>query len=216
MITHVIGYLDKKSLQRARDWLKTTSWVEGSSLAKEVKNNLQANDSSEEMKIVSTSILSGIRTNKDVMMSTFPVKASMPLYTRYIKGMSHGPHVDNALMNDLRLDLAMTVFLSSPDEYKGGELMIEDTFGVQRIKLPQGYAVIYPATSVHGVATVEEGTRDVAVFWIQSGIRDHGRRRILWDLHRCKQKLEERMTPQPILTDIGSIYQNILRQWVEL
>ena len=133
--------------------------------------------------------------------------------------MEYGSHVDNAIMwgqTALRSDIALTVFLTDPKDYDGGELMIEDsTFGVHRVKLPAGEGFLYPANTLHRVAPVTRGHRDAAVTWIQSLVRGVEQRRILFDLERIAAGLRSRAPDAAEAGTLSSVYHSLLRLWAE-
>jgi PKHD-type hydroxylase len=132
--------------------------------------------------------------------------------------MQYGAHIDNAMMGKqpaLRADIALTIFISDPDDYEGGELTIEGDFGRHKVKRPAGQMVVYPASSLHRVMPITRGTRTVAVSWIESYVRDPARRQILIDLQRARAKLNE-MAPQSLEADLAfKCYANLLRMWTE-
>jgi PKHD-type hydroxylase len=220
MITKIECFLEKENLVRIQEWFAKTSWDEGTitsgSHASKVKHNLQISGDSPERRSVTNVIHTSIQKDRDFMMACFPNKASTPLYARYTEGMYYGNHVDNAVMADLRTDIAVTVFLSDPESYTGGDLVIEDSFGTHRIKLPAGSLVAYPASSLHSVSVIDRGIRDVAVFWIQSAVKNPAHRQILWDLYQIRRGLDAFNPDLPRLSDLGCVHQNLLRQWVDM
>jgi PKHD-type hydroxylase len=145
-----------------------------------------------------------------------------PLFNRYEGGQSFGTHVDNAVRqvpgtpHRLRTDLSATLFLSAPDEYDGGELQVEDTFGVHSVKLPPGHLILYPASSLHHVNPVTRGARLASFFWIQSLVRDDAQRTLLFDLDTAIQRLNRDHPEHPSAVQLTGVYHNLLRRWAEL
>jgi PKHD-type hydroxylase len=154
--------------------------------------------------------------------AALPLKVFPPLFNRYAGGQDFGVHVDNAVRlkrgSDFRIrsDLSMTLFLKPPEAYHGGELVIEDLFGEQRVKLGAGDAVLYPASSLHRVEPVTRGTRVAAFFWLQSMVRDDGERRILFDLDRAIQRVvAEKGNGDRAVIELTGVYHNLLRRWAD-
>jgi PKHD-type hydroxylase len=151
--------------------------------------------------------------------AALPLQVFPPLFNRYEGGESFGSHVDNAIRqvsgttHHVRTDLSATLFLSDPADYDGGELVIEDTYGIQSVKLPAGSMVLYPSTSLHHVRPVTRGARICSFFWIQSMVRDDGARTILFDLDLAIQRLPPENDATLQLT---GVYHNLLRRWAEV
>ena len=188
--------------------------------ARMVKNNRQVQPGSPLAEELGEAILQRIGSLPDLVGATFPQRISRPMFSSYSKGMEYGLHVDNGVLQTrhgpIRSDIAMTIFLSPPESYEGGELMIEDIgLGHHRIKLSAGSAFAYPATSLHRVAPVTRGTRLACVLWIQSQVRDPGHRRILADLDNAAGKLRARDPKSPELKLVLASYHNLLRLWAE-
>jgi PKHD-type hydroxylase len=144
------------------------------------------------------------------------------LFNRYQGGQSFGIHVDNSIRqvpgtpHRVRTDISATLFLSAPEEYDGGELIVEDTFGVHNVKLPAGHLILYPASSLHRVTPVTRGQRVASFFWIQSMIRDDGERTLLFDLDMAIQRLSRDQIDHPSVVQLTSIYHNLLRRWADI
>jgi PKHD-type hydroxylase len=150
--------------------------------------------------------------------AALPRRVFPPLFNRYDVGMGFGNHIDNALRGErdpIRTDISATLFLSDPDEYDGGELVVEDLYGTHAVKLPAGSLVLYPSSSVHRVETVTRGSRVAAFFWIMSLVRDAGRRRLLLELDLSIQRLRRGHGELPELVDLSGVYHNLLREWAE-
>jgi PKHD-type hydroxylase len=156
------------------------------------------------------------------MSAVLPKQIFPPLFNRYDAGMTFGSHIDNAvrshasLPGHIRTDVSSTLFLSEPDEYEGGELVVEDTYGAHEVKLPAGDLIIYPATSVHNVTPITRGSRIASFFWTQSMIRDVSHRALLFDLDMSIIRLTQDIPDHPSLVSLTGLYHNLLRQWAEL
>ena len=153
------------------------------------------------------------------MCAAVVVKLLPPLFTRYSGGGTYGNHIDNAIFSvpgtphRVRSDLSATLFFSDPDEYDGGELVVEDSYGSHRVKLPAGHLVLYPGSSLHRVEPVTRGTRYAAFFWIQSLVRDDTQRSLLLELDRAVQALTLEVPESAELARLTGVYHNLLRQW---
>ena len=188
--------------------------------ARNVKNNRQLAPRSPLAEELGDAVLKRIGSLPELIGATFPQRISRPMFSSYGPGMEYGLHVDNGVLQTrhgpIRSDIAMTIFLSPPESYDGGELQIEDIgLGHHRIKLAAGSMFAYPATSLHRVAPVTRGVRLACVLWIQSQIRDPGHRRILADLDNAAGKLRERDPKSAELKLVLAAYHNLLRLWAE-
>ena len=171
-------------------------------------------------------IIKALGQNPLFLSAALPLHVFPPLFNRYSGGQSFGTHVDNAIRqvpgspHRIRTDISATLFFAEPDEYDGGELSIEDTYGVHRVKLPAGHMVLYPATSLHHVTPVTRGARISSFFWIQSMLRDDGQRSLLFDLDLAIQRLGRDLPDQPVAkqtaVQLTGVYHNLLRQWSEM
>ena len=216
--------LDKTQLNSLRAKYDQLQFADGRATAgeraAEVKRNLQLpNDSSEHVQL-SQLVQQALASSPQFMSAVLPLQLSPPLFNRYMSGMAFGEHVDNAIRIDgeapLRADVSMTVMLSTPEEYDGGELVIEDVYGTQRLKLAAGSMVIYPSSSLHRVEAVRRGQRDVVVLWAQSMVRDASQRALLYKLDQSIQNIR-RATPESSEIDqLLAIYNNLLRMWADL
>jgi PKHD-type hydroxylase len=152
--------------------------------------------------------------------AAMPLKIAAPYYARYTKGMSYGVHVDDPVMGQgaelYRSDISVTIFLNSPEDYDGGELVIQTSFGEQQVKLPAGDAVIYPSSSLHRVAEVSHGERLVAVSWIQSLVREADRRALLHDMNLAREALLQEQPDTELTARVNHSYINLVRMWSEL
>jgi len=137
------------------------------------------------------------------------------LFSRYVPGMSYGTHMDNAMMSNMRIDLALTIFLSDPADYDGGQLVANFSTGEREVKLPAGSAVLYPATTLHRVAEVTRGQRLAVVTWIRSLIRDAAKREILHDLQTAHHQLSDQIGKTAEIDLLSKCHANLMRRWIE-
>ncbi|MDH3609563.1 MAG: Fe2+-dependent dioxygenase [Gammaproteobacteria bacterium] len=222
MLVQIKNILGDTELQKIQDLLKTAKFRDGhlsaGMAAQQVKNNLEVSD--EDI----TSVLNNIVMNNVVrhpvyQQAALPHRIATPFYARYETGMEYGEHIDDPIMGQgdrYRSDLAMTIFLNSPDEYKGGELIIQTPFGEQTIKYSAGDAVLYPATTRHRVVKVTSGERLVAVTWVQSLIRDNEQRELLYQLSKTREKMLRKDPDSEDTKCIDSTYVNLVRMWSEV
>jgi PKHD-type hydroxylase len=183
-------------------------------LARGVKNNLQLAGMSPEIEALQEAIAAGFRRAPEFQAFAIPRRVMKPMFSRYEPGMEYGAHIDNAIMGDMRTDLSVTLFLSRPDTYDGGELVIHTPPGNQEIKLDAGEAIVYRSSTLHHVAPVTRGARLAAVTWVQSAVRDEYIRDILYDLHQVTIHPEVVKISDAALT-IGKAYNNLLRYAAE-
>ncbi len=193
--------------------------VTAGELAAQVKNNLQLAFNAAETRVMTGIIHHALQRNPQFVSAALPKLVGTPLFNRYVPGMDFGNHVDNAIrLGEItfRTDVSATLFCSRPDEYEGGELVIEDTYGLHKIKLPAGSLVLYPSGSLHRVEPITGGRRDVAVFWVQSMVRDDAKRCLLFQLDADIQSLRARAPDAPEIVTLAATYHNLLRMWAEL
>src|SRR5688500_13569520 len=199
MLLQVPDVLTAEQLADARDAILGADWVDGRVTAGHqsvrAKNNLQLPEDSPAARKAADLILGALQRNPLFLTAALPLKVFPPLFNRYQGGQSFDNHVDNAIRqvtgtpHRVRTDLSATLYLSQPDEYDGGELLIEDTYGLHNIKLPAGHLILYPATSLHRVRPVTRGARIASFFWVQSMVRDDGQRTLLFDLDMAIQRI---------------------------
>mgnify|MGYP002140250797 CR=1 FL=1 len=163
-------------------------------------------------------VLAALERNPLFLTATLPARIFPPMFNRYEGGGTYGNHVDNAVRvlpdgTRVRTDVSATLFLSDPDDYDGGELTIDDTYGTHTVKLPAGDLVIYPSTSLHRVTPVTRGARIACVFWVQSLIRDDAQRTLLLDLDLAIQRLNRSGAEPDVAVALGGTYHNLLRMW---
>ena len=225
MLLHVPGVLTPEQLREARAVLDRATWVDGRVTAgpqsARVKDNSQIPDDHPVATEVGGVILSALQRNALFMSAALPLRVFPPLFNRYEGGQNFGNHVDNAIRQvprtpvRMRTDLSATLFLSDPADYDGGELLVEDTYGVHSVKLPAGDMVLYPSTSLHRVTGVTRGARVASFFWIQSLVRDDGARTILFDLDSAIQQIGAGTPGHPACVQLTGVYHNLLRRWAE-
>ncbi len=226
MLLQIPELLNKEQVAACRKLLETNNWIDGRITAghqsARAKNNQQLPEDNEHAKNLGDTILAALENNPLFMSAALPLKVFPPLFNRYQHGQSFGNHVDNAIRqvpgtpHRVRTDLAATLYFSDPDEYDGGELVVEDTFGVHSVKLPAGDMILYPASSLHHVRPVTRGDRLASFFWIQSMVRDDGERTILFDLDLAIQRLTSDAPDHPSVVELTSLYHNLLRRWADV
>jgi PKHD-type hydroxylase len=216
----IISVLEPAQVARLLSGLAAHPFVDGKAtahgIAQEIKHNLQAERTGESLAELDQLVSTALYTNATFQAFAFPRRVRAPIFSRYETGMNYGSHVDGAIMNDhgslLRADLAVTLFLSPPESYDGGELIIELAYGEEEIKLTAGEAVVYSADSVHRVAPVTRGVRMAAVTWVQTAVHDSRMRNLLFDLYQALQKVEANEDPKLLLS---KSYHNLLRMTSE-
>jgi PKHD-type hydroxylase len=165
-------------------------------------------------------VLDALGRNPLFMSAVLPKQVFPPLFNRYDAGMTFGSHVDNAIRAGsgvrIRTDVSSTLFISGPDDYDGGELVVEDTYGTHSVKLPAGDMIVYPATSLHRVTPITRGARIASFFWTQSMIRDESKRSLLFDMDMAIIKLNRDHPQHASVVELTSVYHNLLRQWAEV
>lgn len=221
MILCIGDILTPTELEAVVAKLETAEFVDGKATAgwhaRLVKRNTQLPQGSPALAVVREIVSAALQRHVLFQMAVRPHIIRPMLISRYDIGMSYGTHVDNALMHDpsMRSDVSMTLFLSDPATYEGGELIIESTQGEAAFKLPAGSAIVYPSSTLHRVEAVTQGVRLAAVTWIQSLVRDPNRREILFDLDTARQTLFEASGKTPAFDLISKSHANLLREWIE-
>ncbi|MBV8707674.1 MAG: Fe2+-dependent dioxygenase [Acidobacteriaceae bacterium] len=226
MLLAIPDVLTREQLSQGRQLLESADWVDGRITAghqsARTKDNLQIPEDHPAARQLGETILSALGQNALFISAALPLRVFPPLFNRYTGGQSFGTHVDNAIRQVtgtphlIRTDLSATLFFTHPDEYEGGELVIEDTYGTHSVKLPAGHMALYPATSLHHVRPVTRGARVSSFFWIQSMIRDDGQRAMLFDLDTAIQRLNQDIPDHPSAVQFTGIYHNLMRQWAEV
>ena len=226
MIVTVADVLDAAQVADARRALEGAQWVDGKVTAGHqsaaAKHNAQVAEDDPAAIEVGQTILSQLAANPLFVSAALPRHIFPPLFNRYAGGQSFGTHIDNAIRLHrpsgmrIRSDLSATLFLSAPEDYDGGELVVEDVYGVQRIKLPAGHMALYPASSLHHVTPVTRGARVASFFWIQSLVRDDGQRTLLFDLDRATQQAGAALADGAVAVQLAGVYHNLLRRWADV
>lgn len=223
MLLHLHNILTPTEAHDIKSALLEAEWQDGKLTAgnasRQQKTNLQLDPRSPLAEQLGNVLLQRLGQRDDFMAAALPAKIFPPMFNCYCNGGEFGYHIDNAIRQvpntpvKIRTDLSMTLFLSNPDEYEGGELIIDDTFGTQSIKLPAGDLVLYPSTSLHRVTPVTKGHRISSFFWLQSLIRDNEQRRTLYQLDQSIQGLRKGTQDNEHITQLIGVYHNLLRQW---
>jgi PKHD-type hydroxylase len=227
MLICVPNVLSKGEVAEFRSVIDGAIWEDGRSTAGAqsamVKNNEQLPPDGELSRRLGDRVVRALVTNPLFVSAAIPRHIFPPLFNRYGVGHRFGVHVDNAVRGDqltgtrIRTDLSVTLFLSEPDEYDGGELVVEDYYGPQEVKLPAGHLVLYPATSLHTVTPITRGVRVASFFWLQSMIRDSHARSMIFDLDTAIQGLVERLGRNDAeVVKLTGIYHNLIRYWAEV
>lgn len=227
MIHHIPTVLSKEQVQYFRTEMDKIEWVNGKvtagTLSATVKQNQQLSEDHPLTHHLSNIILESLGEHPLFLSAAIPLDIIPPLFNRYENNESFGFHVDNSIRRirgtneRLRTDLSCTVFLSEPEEYIGGELVIEDTYGYHEVKLPAGDMVLYPSTSLHEVSSITRGTRFASFFWVQSLIRDDAKRHLLFNLDESIRELRTvHGDAYPEVMKLTNIYHNLIRMWSEL
>lgn len=189
--------------------------------SEKVKDNLQVPEGHPIARQLGGIVLTALERNPLFLSAALPLKIVPPLFNRYEDGQTYGDHVDGAIRpvagtpHRVRTDLSATLFISEPDEYDGGELVITDTFGTHRIKLPAGNLILYPGTSLHRVVPVTRGTRLASFFWIESMVREDSQRQLLFDLDTAIQELAATVSESHAVNRLLNVYHNLLRHWAD-
>lgn len=228
MLTLIPDVLDAAKVRALRSALDAagSAWVDGRATAghqgAQVKRNLQIAEDSAIARELGGPILAALERNRLFISAALPNRVYPPMFNRYEGEMHFGSHVDGAVRMvpgtgiKMRTDLSATLFLSAPEEYDGGELLIEDVYGTQKVKLPAGHMVLYPATSLHRVTPVTRGVRLASFFWVQSLVKDDARRALLFDLDMSIVRLTRDAPGHESLTTLTACYHNLLRMWSEV
>jgi PKHD-type hydroxylase len=226
MLLQIPDVLTVEQIAQCRQALDEAEWIDGRITAGyqsgRTKDNLQLAEDHPVARRLGDLVLAALQCNSLFMGAALPLRVFPPLFNKYQGGQSFGTHVDNAVRqvagtpHRIRTDLSATLFLAHPEEYDGGELIVEDTYGIHQIKLPAGYLVLYPSTSLHQVRPVTRGARIASFFWIQSMVRDDGRRTLLFDLDMAIQRLSQDLADHPSTVQLTGVYHNLLRRWADV
>ena len=225
MLIHIPKILSPEQVAHCRETLEKADWADGRNtagyLSQRVKDNEQVPDMHPVGRKLGEMILTILEKHPLFTSAALPLKLVPPLFNRYTGNQNYGSHVDGAIRPiagtpyRVRTDLSATLFLTAPEDYDGGELVVEDTFGPRSIKLPAGDMVLYPGISVHHVEPVTRGTRLASFFWIQSMVRDDNQRTMLFNLDTSIQALGRDVPQHPAVVQLAGIYHNLLRLWAD-
>jgi len=225
LLARIPGILSTEQVSECRKALATAEWVDGRVTAGHrfelVKRNRQLTELHPTARRLGSLILTALERSPLVLSAAVPLKILPPLFNRYENGETYGDHVDGAIRpvtgtsHRIRTDLSATLFLSSPEEYEGGELVVSDTYGTHRVKLPAGDLILYPGSSLHRVEPVTRGVRFASFFWIESMVRDDARRALLFDLDTSIQELTATVPQSAAIDRLLNIYHNLLRHWAD-
>jgi PKHD-type hydroxylase len=225
MLLRIPGILSPDELQRVRARIDAAAWVDGNVTSghqsARAKVNLQLPEESAAARECGEFVLAALARSPLFFSAALPRQVYPPLFNRYRPGMTFGDHVDGAIRvhppssRRLRTDVSATLFLTPPEDYDGGELTVEDTYGTQSVKLPAGDLVLYPATSVHRVTPVTRGERVSSFFWVESMVRDDGQRTLLFDMDMALVRLARDAKDHPSLVTLTGCYHNLLRRWAD-
>lgn len=224
MLLQIPDVLTPAQVAGLRDRLAGADWADGRLTAgyqsAQAKRNLQLREDDPLARALGAEVLAALSGNALFMSAALPASVYPPLFNRYEGGGHFGMHVDNAVRElrsggggRLRTDLSATLFLSDPDEYDGGELVIDGFSGTSEIKLPAGHMVLYPSVSLHCVRPVTRGQRLASFFWVQSLVREQSQRTLLLELDLAVQQLTARVPDDPALVQLVGVYHNLLRRW---
>lgn len=226
MMIAIPELLDADAVTRVRAIIDAAEWIDGNATSGHqsalAKRNEQLPEGGTAAREAGGIVLEALGRSPLFFAAALPLKVFPPLFNRYGAGQNFGTHVDNAIRIQrgtefrIRSDLSITVFLEDPAAYDGGELVVEDRFGVQRVKLSAGHAVVYPSSSLHHVTPVTRGVRVASFFWLQSMVRDDGERSVLFDLDQGVQRLTAQLGGEDrSVIELTGVYHNLLRRWAD-
>ncbi len=227
MLLHVPEVLNVEELARIRELMMAGAWVDGKVTAgtqsAQVKRNLQLPEDSKEAEAARKIVLTALNRNGLFFSAALPKQIYPPLFNQYRSGMDFGAHIDNAVRTHalsglhVRTDVSCTLFIADPEDYDGGELVVEDTYGQQMVKLPAGDMVLYPGTSLHHVRPVTRGARIASFFWLQSMVRSDAQRTMLFDMDASIVSLRQRVGDNdPAVLRLTGQYHNLIRMWADV
>ncbi|SDD73362.1 PKHD-type hydroxylase [Cupriavidus sp. YR651] len=228
MLVQIPDVLTSTEVKYCRERLERSPWVDGrvtaGDLAAKSKHNLQIPVDSDEARELGDFVLTALGKNPNYHSAALPLRVLPPMFNRYENEMTFGIHVDNAIRTvpgtggmRIRADVSSTLFLSDPDEYDGGELVIKDLYGSHTVKLPAGHLAVYPASSLHAVTPITRGARWASFFWAQSMVKDHGERSTLYELDLAIMDIRKQLgDDQDVVLSLVNHYHNLLRRWAVL
>ncbi|MGN6094097.1 MAG: Fe2+-dependent dioxygenase [Luteibacter jiangsuensis] len=225
MLMHIPEVLSKEQVAGVRAAMEGAEWTDGRQTVgpqgARVKRNLQLPEASTLRRELGAMVVAALARHPLYHAAVLPLRTLSPRFNRYEGGGEYGFHIDGAVMatgdadTHVRSDISCTLFLSEPEEYDGGELIVSDTYGEHEVKLPAGDAIVYPSSSLHRVAPVTRGARIASFFWIQSMVRDDGARRTLLELDTAIRTLSASGADQASILQLTGVYHNLLRRWAE-
>jgi PKHD-type hydroxylase len=223
MMLKIADVLNAGQVRQCRQALEQAEWIDGRATAGHVaakaKNNLQLPLDHPLARQLGDFILGILSQNSSFISAALPLRILPPRFNRYEGGGDYGFHIDNSIFGvpgtheRIRTDLSATLFFSDPDEYDGGELVVQDTYGAHTVKLPAGHMVVYPGASLHRVTPVTRGTRYASFFWTQSLIREDNRRSLLWEMDNAIQNVSKAMPNHESIPQLTGVYHNLIREW---
>ena len=226
MLITIPDVLTAQQVGHCRALLDAADWTDGRVTAgyqgRRVKDNSQLPENSPAAQELGNLVLAALERNALFISAVLPDVVYPPMFNRYEVGQQFGAHVDNAVRlmpgtgRKIRTDVSVTLFLAEAEEYDGGELLIEDTYGTQSVKLPAGHMVVYPSTSLHKVEPVTRGARVASFFWVQSMVRDDAQRTLLFDMDSAIQRLNETQADPDAIVRLTGGYHNLLRMWADV
>jgi PKHD-type hydroxylase len=223
MLTRLEAVLDSRQIEAAKQLMQHGRFVDGilsaGMAAQRVKHNEELSLGDQQLTELNNLVMGSLVRHPVYSSAAIPKKVAAPYYARYTQGMAYGEHVDDPVMGQgeiYRSDLSVTIFLSGPADYEGGELLIQTDFGAQSVKLPAGDAVLYPSSSIHRVSEVTSGERLVAVSWIQSLVRDPDKRALLHELNQARESMLQEQPDAPETARVNHSYINLVRMWSEI
>ena len=224
MLVTIPNVLDKDEIDVIQDLMASANFHEGTASAgneaKRVKNNHEMFISEAETQRLNNLLMGKLIKNPTYIATAFAAKIAAPYYAKYTVGMHYGNHVDDPVMGPAnqryRSDISITLFLNAPENYDGGELIINTAFGEQSVKLNAGDAVLYPSSSTHRVAEVTRGERLVAITWLQSTVRDPAKREILYNLSQARETMLKTAAASTETEQLSNAYMNLVRMWSDI
>ena len=224
MLIQIPNLLSKQQLIAIQNILSDAEFIDGKLsagiMAETVKHNQEIATTNPILNQLNTIVMNTLIKHTIYIGATLPQKIATPFYAKYTKGMAYGDHIDDPIMGSqphaYRSDVSITIFLNSPTDYDGGELVINNEFGQQEVKLSAGDAIVYPSLSIHHVNEVSQGERLVAITWVQSMVRSAEKRSLLYDLGKSRDQLLADAPNSDLTTRINNSYANLLRMWADL
>lgn len=224
MLVEIPELLNAEEIHLCQSMLVNAKFQDGKlsagSAAQQVKNNQEVPQDNPQIVQLNNLVMGKLVRHPTYQNAVFAKHIASPFYARYTQGMQYGDHIDDPIMGPpqgrYRPDVSITIFLNSPDDYKGGELQVNSSYGPVRVKLPAGHAVMYPSGSLHRVCEVTAGTRLVAVTWAQSLVRDPGERELLFNLNQAREELLKTNPQSEVAKKIDHTYINLVRKWADV